>query len=176
MRSPNPSSWVSSPGVPGIRIWPTFYPGAFRSRNRIRPTPRSYRGWPGYQASFTIIIARLLTPPGRLNGIPARRESPTGETRLTTGDKANTVELTVRQWQAVVYFALSPCGRGVAPVSPTLRRRRLVVPSPPHPNPLPRGEREPEAPSAQWLTANSTVLALGLAFGQLLRPYPRLKY
>ena len=26
--------------------------------------------------------------------------------------KPNTVELTVKQWQAVGYFALSPCGRG----------------------------------------------------------------
>src|SRR5271169_710663 len=30
-------------------------------------------------------------------------------------------------------------GRGVAPVSLTLRTRRLVAPSPPHPSPLPRG-------------------------------------
>src|SRR5208282_415073 len=52
-------------------------------------------------------------------------------------------------------------GRGVAPVSSTLRTRRLVVPSPPHPNPLPRGEREPEVPSAKGVIANSTVLALG---------------
>jgi|GEM_PF-6715005 len=26
--------------------------------------------------------------------------------------KANTVEQTVKSWQAVAYFALSPCGRG----------------------------------------------------------------
>jgi len=51
-------------------------------------------------------------------------------------------------------------GRGVAPVSSTLRTRRLVVPSPPHPNPLPRGEREPKVPSYQRVIANSTVLAL----------------
>src|SRR5271157_2362643 len=51
-------------------------------------------------------------------------------------------------------------GRGVAAVSSTLRRRRLVVPSPPHPNPLPQGEREPEVPSAKGVIATSTVLAL----------------
>src|SRR5271157_1670201 len=51
-------------------------------------------------------------------------------------------------------------GRGVAPVSSTLRTRRLVVPSPPHPNPLPRGEREPEAASTKGVIANSTVLGL----------------
>src|SRR5271157_3390785 len=49
-------------------------------------------------------------------------------------------------------------GRGVAPVSSTLRTRRLVVPSPPTPNPLPRGEREPEVPAAKSVFANSTVL------------------
>src|SRR5271157_1337227 len=53
-------------------------------------------------------------------------------------------------------------GRVVAPVSSTLRTRRLVVPSPPHPNPLPRGEREPEVPSAKGVIANSTVLGLGV--------------
>src|SRR5271157_6369156 len=78
--------------------------------------------------------------------------------------KANTVEQTVKSWQAVAYFALSPCGRGkgegVAPVSSTLRTRRLVVPSPPHPNPLPQGEREPEVPSAKGVIANSPVLVL----------------
>jgi len=51
-------------------------------------------------------------------------------------------------------------GRGVAPVSSTLRTTRLVVLSPPHPNPLPRGEREPEIPSAKGVIANSTVLRL----------------
>ena len=51
-------------------------------------------------------------------------------------------------------------GRGVAPVSSTLRTRRLVVPSPPTPNPLPRGEREPEVPAAKSVFANSTVLRL----------------
>jgi hypothetical protein len=76
--------------------------------------------------------------------------------------KANTVELTVKSWQAVGYFALSPCGRGVAPVNSTLRTRRLVVPSPPHPNPLPRGEREPEVPSDKGVIADSTVLRLRL--------------
>ncbi len=34
---------------------------------------------------------------------------------------------------------------------------------PPHPNPLPRGEREPEVPSAKGVIANSTVLGLTLA-------------
>src|SRR5271166_6660239 len=53
-------------------------------------------------------------------------------------------------------------GRVVAPVSSALRIRRLAVPSPPHPNPLPRGEREPEVPSAMSVIANSTVLALAL--------------
>src|SRR5208337_2308384 len=52
-------------------------------------------------------------------------------------------------------------GRGVAPVSSTLRTRRLVVPSPPHPDPLPRGEREPEVLSTKGVIANSTVLPLG---------------
>ncbi len=42
----------------------------------------------------------------------------------------------------------------------TLRTRRLVAPSPPHPSPLPRGEREPEVPSAQRVIADSTVLKL----------------
>src|SRR5208337_4240210 len=51
-------------------------------------------------------------------------------------------------------------GRGVAPVSSTLRTRRLVVPSPPHPDPLPRGEREPEVLSTKGVIANSTVLSL----------------
>src|SRR5208337_811873 len=50
--------------------------------------------------------------------------------------------------------------RGVAPASSTLRTRRLVVSSPPHPNPLPRGEREPEVPSTKGVIANSTVLPL----------------
>jgi len=68
---------------------------------------------------------------------------------------ANSVGLTVRSWQAVVYFALSPCGRGVAPFSSTLPTRRLAVPSPPHPNPLPQGEREPEVASAKRVIANS---------------------
>src|SRR5271157_3899468 len=45
-------------------------------------------------------------------------------------------------------------GRGVAPVSSTLRTRRLVVP-----NPLPQGEREPDIPSAKCVIADSTVLA-----------------
>src|SRR5271157_3193446 len=49
-------------------------------------------------------------------------------------------------------------GRGVASASSTLRTRRLVVLSPPLPNPLPRGEREPEVPSAKGVIANSTVL------------------
>jgi hypothetical protein len=31
----------SPPGVSWTRIWPTFYPGAFRSRNRIRQTNTS---------------------------------------------------------------------------------------------------------------------------------------
>ncbi len=53
-------------------------------------------------------------------------------------------------------------GRGVAPVSSTLRTRHLVVPSPPHPNPLPRGGRVPEVPSSQRVIANSTVLTLSL--------------
>jgi hypothetical protein len=53
-------------------------------------------------------------------------------------------------------------GRGVAPVSSTLRIRRLVVPSPPHPNPLQRGEREPEVPAAKSVITNSTVLLLTL--------------
>src|SRR5208337_1878708 len=57
-------------------------------------------------------------------------------------------------------------GRGVAPVSSTLRPRRLVVPSPPHPNPLPRGERQPKVPSAKGVIANSTVLALSLRVGR----------
>src|SRR5271157_6554456 len=52
-------------------------------------------------------------------------------------------------------------GRGVAPVSSTLRTRRLVVPSPPSPNPLPQGERESEVPSNKGVTAISTVLWLG---------------
>src|SRR5208337_3447394 len=52
-------------------------------------------------------------------------------------------------------------GRGVAPVSSTLRTRRLVVPSPPHPDPLPRGEREPEVLSTKGVIANSTVLRFG---------------
>ena len=34
------------------------------------------------------------------------------------------------------------------------------MPSPPHPNPLPRGEREPEVPSTKGVIANSTVLGL----------------
>ncbi len=34
------------------------------------------------------------------------------------------------------------------------------MPSPPHPNPLPRGEREPKVPAAKSVIANSTVLAL----------------
>src|SRR5208337_1729978 len=51
-------------------------------------------------------------------------------------------------------------GRGVAPVSRTLRTRQLVMPSPPHPNPLPRGEREPEVPSDKGVIASSTVLPL----------------
>ena len=42
----------------------------------------------------------------------------------------------------------------------TLWTRRLVVPSPPHPNPLPRWEREPEVPSTKGAIANSTVLGL----------------
>src|SRR5271157_214665 len=45
-------------------------------------------------------------------------------------------------------------GRRVAPVSSTLRTRRLVVPSPPLPNPLPRGEREPEVPSTKGVIAS----------------------
>ncbi len=49
-------------------------------------------------------------------------------------------------------------GRGVAPVSSTLRTRRLVVPGPPHPDPLPQGEREPEVPSAKRVIANPSVL------------------
>src|SRR5271157_342417 len=49
-------------------------------------------------------------------------------------------------------------GRGVAPGSSTLRTRRLVVPSPPHPNPLPQGEREPEVPSTKDVIAGSTEL------------------
>src|SRR5271157_2988067 len=53
-------------------------------------------------------------------------------------------------------------GRGVAPVSRTLRTRQLVMPSSPHPNPLPRGEREPEVPSAKGVIANSTVLTLAV--------------
>src|SRR5271157_688761 len=48
-------------------------------------------------------------------------------------------------------------GRGVARVSSTLPTRRLVVPSPPHPNPLPQGEREPEVAPAKRIIANSTV-------------------
>jgi len=52
-------------------------------------------------------------------------------------------------------------GRGVAPVSSTLRTRRLVVPRPPHPNPLPQGEREPEAPSTKGVIAGSTGLRHG---------------
>src|SRR5271166_6020366 len=40
----------------------------------------------------------------------------------------------------------------------TLWTRRLVVPSPPHPNPLPRWGREPEVPSTKGAIANSTVL------------------
>src|SRR5208283_4858877 len=51
-------------------------------------------------------------------------------------------------------------GRGVAPVSSTLRTRRFVVPSPPLPNPLPQGEREPEIPSTKGVIAISTVLGL----------------
>src|SRR5271157_4339018 len=51
-------------------------------------------------------------------------------------------------------------GRGVAPASSTLRTRRLAVPSPPHPNPLPQGERETEVPSTKGVIANSTVLGL----------------
>src|SRR5271157_5400348 len=51
-------------------------------------------------------------------------------------------------------------GRGVAPASSTLRTRRLLVPSPPHPNPLPQGEREPEIPSTKGVIAISTVLGL----------------
>src|SRR5271157_4292875 len=51
-------------------------------------------------------------------------------------------------------------GRGVALVSRTLRTRQLVMPSPPHPNPLPRGEREPEVPSDKGVISNSTVLGL----------------
>src|SRR5208337_4579009 len=46
-------------------------------------------------------------------------------------------------------------GRGVATVHSTLRTRRSVVPSPPHPNPLPRGEREPEVPSAKCVMAQA---------------------
>ena len=55
-------------------------------------------------------------------------------------------------------------GRGVAPVGSTLRTRRLVVPSPPHPNPLPQGERKPEVASAKRVIANSTVLPQGPPF------------
>src|SRR5271157_910526 len=62
-------------------------------------------------------------------------------------------------------------GRGVAPVSSTLRTRRLVVPSPPHPNPLPRGEREPEVPAAKSVFANSTVLRLGPSRWRCLNRY-----
>ena len=61
-------------------------------------------------------------------------------------------------------------GRGVAPVSSTLRTRRLVVPSPPHPNPLPRGEREPEVPSTKGVIATSTVLALAPCPSRCHRP------
>jgi|GEM_PF-5079551 len=73
----------------------------------------------------------------------------------------NTVELAVKSWEPVGYFALSPCGRGVAPVSSTLRTRRFVVPSPPLPNPLPQGEREPEVPSTKGVIAGSTGLRHG---------------
>src|SRR5208337_3797193 len=66
------------------------------------------------------------------------RRARRGAQRATA--KPNTVEFTVKLWEAVGYFALSPCGRGVAPVSSTLRTRRLVVPSPLTPT-LSREER-----------------------------------
>ncbi len=35
-----------------------FYLGGIASHNRIHPTPRSYRDWPGYQGSFISCNAR----------------------------------------------------------------------------------------------------------------------
>src|SRR5271157_5690870 len=117
-------------------------------------------------ASFNRVVPERPTrPAARPSTATALRVQPSSFWRNVdpwdrTPLRANTVELAVNHWQAVVYFALSPCGRGVAPVSSTLRTRRLVVPSPPHPSPLPRGEREPEVPSTKGVIANSTVLLL----------------
>ena len=47
-----------------------------------------------------------LPGPIRVAGIVARQFS------THSGFKNNTVELTVKSWEAVGYFALSPCGRG----------------------------------------------------------------
>ena len=58
LRSPSPSSWGSPPGVPGTRVCLMFYLGGIASQNRIHPTPRSYRDWPGYQGSFISCNAR----------------------------------------------------------------------------------------------------------------------
>ena len=43
--------------------------------------------------------------------------------RVLSALRANPVELTVKSWEVVGYFALSGCGRGVAPVSSTLWTR-----------------------------------------------------
>src|SRR5271157_3944052 len=78
---------------------------------------------------------RCTTRPSRRRRTPLRRPSRRPETSPDVSTallpaKTNTVELTVKSWQAVGYFALSPYGRGIAPVNSTLRTRRLVVPSP----------------------------------------------
>jgi len=64
-----PCPLISPPGVPGTRVCLMFYLGGIASQNRIHPTPRSYREWPGYQESFISFNARerpfIPMPEGR---------------------------------------------------------------------------------------------------------------
>ena len=56
----------------------------------------------------TITVCVVNEAAGGRGWVPRVRSSE----RVPSGPRANTVELAVKSWQAVGYFALSPCGRG----------------------------------------------------------------
>src|SRR5208337_4970715 len=162
---PGARKWVV-PSVPSVE---TRY-GTLLSPNS-RETVAALPADPGWRPKEKPVWSRIILCTAQFDRCLTRAFE-CGESRpywlpLADGGSAeaqenNTVELTVKSWQETGYFALSPCGRGWGEGSHQSARPfgqgDWSCPAPLTPNPLPRGEREPEVPAAKSVFANSTVL------------------